>query len=101
MHEAKDIEIIHIKICRWVSNVRKSTNLIGLYGELGRYFLPVHGKFTNFKYWVKLLKSDDVSQPEKIYLMLKNDADINNTYYGNDWAFQIKSLSNSLGLAYL
>lgn len=101
MHEAKDIEIIHTKFCRWVLNVRKSTNLIGLYGELGRYPLQIQRKFTMIKYWVKLLKSDDVSLPKKIYLMLKNDADINNTYYGNNWAFQIKSLLNSLGLSYL
>ena len=35
MHEAKDIEIIQTKFSRWVLNVRKSTNLIGRYGELG------------------------------------------------------------------
>ena len=30
------------------------------------------------------MKSDDVSLPKKIYKMLKNDAGINNTYYGNN-----------------
>ena len=41
-NEAKDIEIIHTKFCRWVLNVQKSTNLSGLYGELGRYPLIKH-----------------------------------------------------------
>ena len=31
-HQAKDIEVIHTKFCRWVLNVKKSTNLAGLYG---------------------------------------------------------------------
>ena len=34
--EAKDIELVHTKFCRWILHVRKSTNLTGLYGELGR-----------------------------------------------------------------
>ena len=36
-NEAKDIELLHTKFCRWILNVRKSTNLAGLYGELGRF----------------------------------------------------------------
>ena len=34
--EAEDIEIVHTKFCRWILLVRKSTNLTGLYGELGK-----------------------------------------------------------------
>ena len=34
--EAKDIELVHTKFCRWSLLVRKSTNLTGLYGELRR-----------------------------------------------------------------
>ena len=35
-HEAKDIELIDNKFCRKVLCVRQSTNLNGIYGELGR-----------------------------------------------------------------
>ena len=63
-------------------DVRKSTNLIELYGELGRYPLLIHRKFTMVKYCMKSLNSDDVSPPKNIYLKLENDADINITYYG-------------------
>ena len=36
MYEAKDVEMLHTKFCRWILQVEKSTNLSGLYGELGR-----------------------------------------------------------------
>lgn len=101
MHEAKDVEIIHTKFCRWVLNVKKSTNLVGLYGELGRCPLIIHRKFNMIKYWVKLLKSDELLIPKKIYIMLRNDANNNNSYNGNNWASQIKSLLDSLGLSYI
>ena len=49
-NEAKDIETIHTKFCRWVLNVRKSTNLSGLYGELGRFPLSIYRKISMVRY---------------------------------------------------
>ena len=43
-HEAKDIEIVHTKFCRKILCVKKSTNLTGLYGELGRVPLLINRK---------------------------------------------------------
>lgn len=51
MHDAKDIEVIHTKFCRWVLNVKKSTNLSALYGELGRVPFIIQRKFNMIKYW--------------------------------------------------
>ena len=45
-HEANDVEMLHTKFCRWILRVRKSTNLSGLYGELGRYPLIVYRKIS-------------------------------------------------------
>ena len=59
IHNAKDVEAIHSKFCGWVLNVKKSTNLSGLYGELGRVPFIIQHKFNMIKYWVKLLKSSD------------------------------------------
>ena len=100
-HQAKDIEVIHNKFCRWVLNVKKSTNLAGLYGELGRVPFIVQRKFNMIKYWVKLLTNTDGSLPTKMYQMLREDADSGNSYNGNNWAFHIKSLLDSLGLSYV
>ena len=35
-HEVKDIEMVHTKFCRKILCVRQSTNVSGLFGELGR-----------------------------------------------------------------
>ena len=70
-NEAKDIEILHTKFCRWILQVRKSTNLSGLYGELGRFPLIVYRNISMIRYWIKILSSNDNCIPKKIYSMLK------------------------------
>ena len=99
MHDAKDIEVIHTKFCRWILNVKKSTNLRALYGEFGRVPFIIQRKFNMIKYWVKLLKSNDTFLPKKMYRILKDDADSENSYNGSNWASYIKSLLGSLGLS--
>ena len=101
LNEAKDVERIHTKFCRWVLGVKKSTNLTGLYGELGRVPLIINRKVNILKYWVKLLNTEENAIPRKIYSMLKQDADNNNSYNGANWASNVKSILNSLGLSYM
>ena len=101
IHNAKDVEAIHSKFCRWVLNVKKSTNLSGLYGELGRVPFIIQRKINMIKYWAKLLKSSDTFLPKRIYIMLKEDADSGNTYNGSNWASHIKSMLNNLGFSYI
>ena len=101
LNEAKDIELIHSKFCRWILHVRKSTNLTGLYGELGRVPFIIQRKIRMINYWVKLLGLNDQSIHKKLYSMLKQDADNNISYNGSNWAFQIISLLNELGLSYI
>ena len=57
MYEANDVEILHTKFCRWILNVKKSTNLSGLYGELGRVPLSIYRKISMIRYWIKILSS--------------------------------------------
>ena len=101
LNEAKDIELIHSKFCRWILHVRKSTNLTGLYGELGRVPFIIQRKIRMINYWVKLLGLNDQSIHKKLYSMLKQDADNNISYNGSNWAFHIKSLLNELGPSYI
>ena len=98
MYEAKDVEILHNKLCRWTLNVRKSTNLVGLYGELGMPPLCILRKIIMIRYWMKLLKSEDNFIPKQIYFMLKQDAD-NKSYSGTNWAYQVKHILDSIGLS--
>ena len=74
-------------ILQMVLNVKKSTNLSGLYGELGRVPLLIYRKISMIRYWIKLLFSGDNFIPKKLYIMLKNDADNNITYNGLNWAY--------------
>ena len=98
-NEAKDIEILHTRFCRWILQVRKSTNLSGLYTELGRFLLILYGKISMIRYWIKILSSSDNCIPKKIYSMLKNDVDNNRPYNGLNWAFQIKNILDNLGVS--
>ena len=79
--------------------MRKSTNLLGLYGELGRYPLSIYRKISMIRYWIKILSSSNISIPKKMYYMLKNDVYNNINYNGLNWAFQIKQILDSLGLS--
>ena len=53
------------------SNNPLSTNLIALYGELGRFPLHIIRKVHIIKCWIKLLKEPDTSLIKQVYLMLK------------------------------
>ena len=99
--ETKDIELVHTNSCRWILHVRKSTNLTGLYGELGRVFFVITRKIRMIKYWAKLLKLDANAIPKKIYFMLRKDAENNVTYNRANLASQVKSLLDELGLTYI
>ena len=97
MYEAKDVEMLHTQFCRSILNVNKSTNLSGLYGELGKG----HRLLRVGRHWIKLLTSNDSFIPKKIYLMLKMDVDNNKNYNSANWAFQIKCILDSIGLSNL
>ena len=54
LHNAHEIESIHTKFLRKILCVRKSTNLIGLYGETGRVPLQIIRKIHMFRYWINV-----------------------------------------------
>ena len=95
----KDIEIIHTKFLRKVLCVNKSTNLLGLYGELGRIPLYIMGKANMVRYWIKLLKSNENKITKQVYQMLRQDANNNISYNKLSWASHIKSILETLGLS--
>ena len=100
-HEAKDIEMVHTKFCRKILCVRQSTNVNGLYGELGRVPLYITRKVNMLRYWYKLLRLNEQALQKIVYLMLKDDTENGVTYVGANWAFQIKSILESHGLGYI
>lgn len=101
MHDATDIELIHTKFLRRILGVKKSTNLIALYGELGRFPLAIIRKIKMVKYWIKIINQNDSSLLKNTYMMLKEDADRNRNYNGKNWASQIKTILQQHGLEYV
>ena len=100
-NEAKDIENIHLKFCRKILQVKRSTNLEGLYGELGRLPLLILRKINLIRYWIKIIKLPNSSLVKRMYNSLKYDVD-NRTYCDkSNWAFKIKSILENAGLSYL
>jgi len=97
--KGKEIEIIHTKLLRKILKVNKSTNLAGMYGELGRYPLYIIRKLQIFRYWLKILKSSDNSITKTIYSVIFNDAQQNITYNHRNWASHIKNTLDELGLS--
>ena len=93
MNEAKDIEPLHTKFCRRILGVKKSTNLVALYGELGRFPLIIARKLRMLKYWQNILNMNNNMLTKNVYILLKNDADMNNAYIKeSNWASQIKKI---------
>ena len=100
-HAAKEIEMVHTKFCRKILHVRQSTNISGLYGELGRVPLFITRKINILRYWYKLLRLNDHALPKIVYLMLRDDVEHGITYVGANWAFQVKSILESHGLGFI
>ena len=98
MHKASDIEAIHT--LRRVLGVRKSTHLSALYGETGRVPLDVFRKFIMIKYWSKLI-TQNYTLLKNVCKVLKDDADSNRNYGGNNWAFQIKTILQQHGFNFV
>ena len=101
MNKGNNIELIHTKFLRKILCVNTSTNLTGLYGELGRVPLYISRKINMIRYWNKLLQSKGNSLEKHVYTMLKDDANHDIKYNNNNWAYHIKSILESLGLGYL
>jgi hypothetical protein len=99
--ECKDIELLHCKFLRKILAVKKCTNLSGLYGETGRHPMYICRKIIMFKYWLKIINSNENSLIKLIYNKLKEDADNNISYKGLNWAHVIKNYLSEMGLQYL
>ena len=101
MHAASDIELVHTKFLRSILDVKKSTNLSALYGELGRTPFSISRKIKMIKYWIKILQQNNNSLLKQVYLMLKQDTDLNINYNGQNWATQIKNILQYHGFDYV
>jgi len=53
-NNADSIERAHKKFCKYVLNVKRSTNYFAIYGELGRFSLIIEGHIQIVKYFFEI-----------------------------------------------
>ena len=58
---AECIERVHRKFCKYMLNVKLSTNTYAVYSELGRYPLIIERQTRMVKYWFSLLQKINVN----------------------------------------
>ena len=87
------IENVHLKFCKIVLNVGKTTWNFAAIGECGRYPMYVEYHCRAIKYWCKLISSDRNRYIHKCYsLMYQHDA-----IGRHNWASDMRILLCSLG----
>ena len=99
-HKAPDVERIHTRFCRTLLGVKTSTHLSAPYCELGRKPLAVFRKLGIIRYWIKIIHTEN-SLFRNIYNMLHNDVTNNLTYYGNNWAYNVKTMLDNIGPSFI
>ena len=97
LSKSKEIERIHLKFCKQLLNVKKSTSNMAVYGELGRYPLFINRYTRMIKYWCKILRSENII----ISTLYKELVDMIGDKTGRNWALDIKSLLDNYGFSYV
>ena len=98
-HQGYDVESILTKFCKKILLVKKSSNLDAfIVWRIRQNTFELQRKLITLQYWVKLLNSDRDSILYKIYNILNNDSDNEETYNNNNWAHHVKRILNECGL---
>ena len=92
--KSKELERIHLKFCKNLLHLRRSTSTFGIYGELGRYPLYV-GRYSRIiKYWFKLVSTDNIILSTVYNSMLQDCCKGK-----KNWVSNVKYLLESNGFA--
>ena len=94
--KSKEMERIHLKFCKSILNVRKSTCNAAVYAELGRYPLYIIRYVKILKYWFKVMNTENI--------ILRNvyDCAYKQCIEGRkNWVSDIKKLLTESGFAYV
>ena len=91
------MERVHKKFCKWVLNVKQSTNTLALYGELGRFPLYIERNIRMVKYFLKVntIKSDNCILNVVLHDQIDSVYRDSNT---TNWASNIRDILQSSGL---
>ena len=89
------IETLHMRFCKKLLGVKKTTQNDFIYGELGRVSFKTIHMYKAIKYWLRILQTKENKYILLVYNILKNDLE----YYHNktNWCSLLKNLLCSLG----
>ncbi len=93
----KILEKVHLKFCKYVLRLNRSTPNYMVYGESGRQSLEIHIKCRMIKFWGKLIDSRGETMSSKMYLMLYNMRMVRGTT--TKWLGHVKSILEECGMA--
>ena len=92
---ANVIERVHLRFCKNLLGVKRSTQNDFVYGELGRTSLTYSRLVQIIKYWFKILTCDKTKYIKGIYDMMIED--MNRRPNKQNWASSVQHLLESLG----
>lgn len=93
---AENIERVHRKFCKWLINVKMSTNNLSLYGELGRYPLFIGRQIRIIKYWLNLHSTKNENCILRAVNCMLRDEALQNPNISN-WSTKVKHLLEHSG----
>ena len=93
----KTLEQTHLKFCKRILKIRRTTPNFIVYGELGRFPLEIRVKQRMISYWCKLVNGSKLSS--SLYrLMYKLKC---GSQYNFKWISFIESILNNTGMGYI
>jgi len=93
------IEKLHLKFCKYISGLKKSTPNVMVYGEFGRFPLHIFQKIKALSFWYKLVHSKNDKLSHRVYdclIYLHREG-----IYSSSWLLHIENILNSCGLHYI
>jgi len=100
-YENTDIlESLHLKFCKYVLGVNRSTTNNMVYGELGRYPLKISIEVRMINFWARLLQlSDKQKLCQTMYMMLPKEQNAQSNKF--KWLQYVRNILNKCGLSYI
>lgn len=95
------IERMHLKYCKYVLCLKKSTPDIMVYGELGRFPLYIEIYCRIIKYWLKLINGKSSKLVYKLFFICKNVIDANIANNRFKWLQKVKDILNQCNVLWL
>ena len=94
------IEKVHLKFCKLLLKVKKSTPNYMIYGEVGAYPLYCSVKSQMINYWINILCSKNNKLTSILYSLILSKTYIDPTFSSN-WLNCIKAILDDCGLSYV